>query len=543
MSADSRFTIRPVRRTTGSSLRYAALWLFPAFFALTLTLQFLAGAFDAEFVGYPDEPAHFVSGLMVRDYIAEGFPAPPIEYAQEYYRRYSKVAIGHWPPAFYVLEGAWMLVFGVSRTSVLTLMAAITATAASLPAYILYRAYGWQAAALAGAVVVAAPTVRAQTTMVMPEMLVAVCGFAAVIYFARYLDSTGWRDSVAFGVLASLCILTKGNGWAVVLVPPFALLLTGRRDVIFRRSFWAGASVIAVLCLPWHIFTAEFVRHVWTQNSGKSTYWIANLLGVSRSLPAITGIPVFVLSIAGIAFTIRQRPGAFYAMFASMLALLLAVVCLHSAVPLDVETRKLLLAVPALALFAAAACAELSRRIGVPIVATSAVLLIPAGMVLIHHGEVPARERWGLEHAADVAFAVQPAPASTYLVSGSAEGEGAFIAEAAMRKNTHGERVILRGSKSLASSDWNGGGYRPLFTDAGSLKRFLQDQRVSVIVLESRSGQAKEHHRLLQRIVQDNPQDWLPASGAVRHQNRGRGIQVFKRSGMSRDFQDSRTFH
>lgn len=524
--------MRPIGRTNagGLSPRYVGLWLFPVFYVFTLALQLLDGAFDAEFVSYPDEPAHFVSGLMVRDYIAEGFPAPPIEYAREYYRRYSKVAIGHWPPAFYVLEGAWMLVFGVSRTSVLALMAAITAAVASLPAYTLYRAYGWRAAALAGGMVVAAPAVRSQTAMVTPEMLVAACGFAAVIYFARYLDSTGWRDSIAFGVLASLCILTKGNGWAVVLVPPLALLLTGRRDVIFRGSFWAGAAVIAALCVPWHIFTADFVKHVYSR---ESMYWMANFLGVSRSLPAVTGIPVFVLSLAGMAFLFHRRSEAFQATFASMLALLMAVICLHSVVPLDVEARKLLLAAPVLAVFAATACAELFRRIKAPVAATGAVLLIPAGMVLMYHRDASAAEKWGLQQAAEVAFAAQPAPASIYLVSGSAEGEGAFIAEAAMRRQTHGERVILRGSKSLASSDWNGGGYRPLFTDAGSLKRFLDHQRVSVIVLESKPGHPlREHHKLLERVARENPQDWLPADSGPQHRNRSRGIQIFKRAGM-----------
>jgi hypothetical protein len=41
-------------------------------------LQILAGAWTGEFSGYPDEAAHFTTGLMLRDYIAQGLPGNPI---------------------------------------------------------------------------------------------------------------------------------------------------------------------------------------------------------------------------------------------------------------------------------------------------------------------------------------------------------------------------------------------------------------------------------------------------------------------------------
>jgi hypothetical protein len=41
---------------------------FAAAFALTFLLQMLGGAYTADFAGNPDEPAHYVTGVMVRDY-------------------------------------------------------------------------------------------------------------------------------------------------------------------------------------------------------------------------------------------------------------------------------------------------------------------------------------------------------------------------------------------------------------------------------------------------------------------------------------------
>ena len=52
-----------------------------------------------------------MTGLMVRDYIAAGFPDSPFRFAENYYLHYPKVAIGHWPPVFYSIQAAWMLIF------------------------------------------------------------------------------------------------------------------------------------------------------------------------------------------------------------------------------------------------------------------------------------------------------------------------------------------------------------------------------------------------------------------------------------------------
>ena len=93
------------------------------FLGFAVTLQALSGAYAVDFAGNPDEPAHYVTGVMVRDYLA-AFPwQPPMTFARNFYSHYPIVAIGHWPPMFYVVQAAWTLPFGVSRLSVLLLMA------------------------------------------------------------------------------------------------------------------------------------------------------------------------------------------------------------------------------------------------------------------------------------------------------------------------------------------------------------------------------------------------------------------------------------
>jgi|ERR1035437_1431299 hypothetical protein len=106
--------------------------VFCLFWGGASVLQFRAHAFQSEFGSDPDEPAHYVTGLMVRDYALSGFSKRPLEYARYYYVHYPKVALGHWPPFFYLVQAVWTLAFAPSRTAVMLLMGAITALLATL---------------------------------------------------------------------------------------------------------------------------------------------------------------------------------------------------------------------------------------------------------------------------------------------------------------------------------------------------------------------------------------------------------------------------
>ena len=83
---------------------------FLLFFVVTLFLQYESGAFHSEFAGYPDESAHYVTGLMVRDYLAGFHYSEPRKFAEDYYGRFPKVAFGLWPPLLSLLESCWMRV-------------------------------------------------------------------------------------------------------------------------------------------------------------------------------------------------------------------------------------------------------------------------------------------------------------------------------------------------------------------------------------------------------------------------------------------------
>jgi hypothetical protein len=68
--------------------------------------------------------------------------------------------------------------------------------------------------------------------------------------------------------------------------------------------------------------------------------------------------------------------------------------------------------------------------------------------------------------------------------------------------------VVLRSSKMLYRSGWNGENYRPLHSSDPDLLAFL-DKGVQVVVLDRSSEESGwEHHQRLARAIEAYPERW-----------------------------------
>ena len=179
------------------------LWLravFPVFAGFAVTLQYVSGAFNTGFDRHSDEPAHFVTGLMLRDYAVEGFPSAPMAFATDFYLHYPEVAFGHWPPVFYLLQAGWMLLFPPNHTSLLLFMALLTACTA----YILYQTaaqyFSRTLAILAGLTFLALPLTLQYASQIMIEAPLTLFGFIAALAVAPVLVAQTAGASVVVGV-------------------------------------------------------------------------------------------------------------------------------------------------------------------------------------------------------------------------------------------------------------------------------------------------------------------------------------------------------
>src|ERR1039457_72543 len=87
------------------------------YFLAAILLQHISGAYNADFAGNPDSPANHVTSIMISQYLRGGSWQSPMNFAEQYYIHYPQVAIGHWPPFFYLCAGIWGLILGVGHAS------------------------------------------------------------------------------------------------------------------------------------------------------------------------------------------------------------------------------------------------------------------------------------------------------------------------------------------------------------------------------------------------------------------------------------------
>ena len=77
-----------------------------------------------------DENRHVMTGVFFHDFLADLPPHGLRDYATQYYMQYPALGLMVWPPLFYGIEGAFMLVFGASYAAALGLIGLFSAVMA-----------------------------------------------------------------------------------------------------------------------------------------------------------------------------------------------------------------------------------------------------------------------------------------------------------------------------------------------------------------------------------------------------------------------------
>ena len=507
----------------------AAHWILVVylFIAVAFGWQKMGGAYESEFGGHPDEAAHYVTGLFVRDALAalpkcvaqrSLQPLAPFKGKEgEFYRHYPKVALGVWPPAFYVVQSAWTFLFGVSRFSILLLMAVLAGAVASL----LYRAvrteFGTWPAVAAAVLWLSSPLVRESYSLVMAEMLSTLTMFGATLAWGRYLDERRGRDAVWFGVLAGAAIMTKGTGLALALMCFFSVVFARRWWVFSKRATWMAVAVVLIIAGPWTwLFRAEGTRvGGWEDNSGGLSWEFTRqaLVAYGQVLGLAIGVAVAAFALVGWlarGFGAGPRAGR----WAALGGLVLGVFVFQSILPVGLEARHLVSATPALLMLAMAGVQVIARsgplRVEGPEQQRREYLWVVLLMLLtlpMEAIQLPKKGYAGFAPVAEYLLANAPA-GSRILISSDARGEGMFISEVAMRDHRP-NLIIERASNSLveeSSKKWNGRESRDRFLDDEALLAYLTAGPISYIVLDDTVLHPKRasYHDQIKRVVADN---------------------------------------
>ena len=524
------------RGTRSSRSRLWQVIAVVVFLSLIVLLQAASGAYKGEFNVYPDESSHYVTSLMVWDYIAHFHFESPMKFAEEYYRHYPKVAIGHWPPLFYMVQALWMLLFSVSRTSVRLEIACTTA----LLAYAVFREarqwFGPKLGFFAGLLVLCLPIVQTYSDEEMAEALLTLTCFCSTVFFARYLDSGQWRDSIFFGVFFSLAVLTKGSGWLLAIVPPVTLVLTRNWKVLRKLSFWAPFALISLLSIPWQLMTMQLAERGWDGGSKPSLSYTLSALGeFLKFFPQILGPVLLALMLAGIVVLIGRpllRERVVPAHTSAVFALMLGVWMFHSLVPAGIEDRKLVIAAPAMVLFTLGGIVWVVNQVPRQSVLFRWRWLLVGGLTAISFFAgtfyIPKVQHYGFIEAAHFLTTRPEFKSATILVSSESGGEGMLVSEVAMRQPQPAD-VIIRGTKSLASMEWNAVHYQSFYSTPSDIVHYLEDKKIQLVVMDSFTPQVHfPHHELLRKTIQQCKRFKLLATFPDRHSKPTGEVRIYK---------------
>jgi hypothetical protein len=492
----------------------STLVVFIAAFCVIAGMRCSGGAFVSELGGHPDEAAHFVTGLMMHDYVAGGFLGSPMRFAQAYYAHYPKIGLGVWPPLFYLVQTAWTLVLPATSASVLVLVCALAAAVAALLFYEASRRHGVFAGTVAAAAFAVLPLVQEYSGMVMAEMLCALLMFGAVVAFERFLQFNTKRWAALFGVLAALAILTKGTGLALALVPVLVAQLTRKWRILVSPALWTAALIVLVVAGPWTWMTRDMGHGGWEYSHPT---WLFTKEAVPYYLTKLhlsLGTALLVFLVAGSLFVWRGGESAEGGLRAH-LALLLSVLIFQSIMPVGYEARHLIAALPSAILLACEGAALmagwLSRSSTTPLAAKVSVFGLLAAVFGLTTFHMVEKHESGFREIALRVAGGSLTGGKPVLVSSDARGEGMFIAEVAQNEHRPGG-TITRASKALSKSEWSGRSYQPLFSDEKEMLAFLTGGRFSLVVADDSMPPAKRlmHHELLRRTLLSHPERFQP---------------------------------
>ncbi len=496
---------------------------------LVLAAQWQAGAYQAEWTFNPDEPTHQVSGLMVHDYLAilsHGNFVSPLRFAETFYQHYPKIAIGHWPPGFYFLQGVWTLLFAPSRTSILILMALVSASVLTFCYAILVRHYDWWIALGSVAWLATVPVYQQFSRSVMPDLPGCLIMLGAIAALAWHLEKPRWLTATVFALTAVAAILTRLTTIGLAILPIAAVWFLRRRALLRNKAFWFPALIVAAMCLPWFLAAPGALhsrvaflggmRFRWYRPLESIYHWAVYLGPVGASLVAI-----------GAARLIRdwhlRRPiETMEALFFLAFPVVMVLRTLVGAWEYNYLVSTLPLALPMLCLGVDSLMARFRARRWQA--HSLAAMLFAAGLTWNLAHATP-KVHLGLDTVAEHLAA--SSPHGTFLIVSDSTGEGVFVAEVALRDQRPGH-VVLRGSKVLSDDSWMGGGEKVRFASAEGMQQYLETLTDLVLVLDPAALSAP-YARVLEEAVSQRPERWEEIE--ERHTGSRRGIRVLRLRG------------
>jgi hypothetical protein len=524
MNSDAAAIVRgPNRTTVAEPVLIAVLCL-----ALAVVIQWHLGAFQAEF-GW-DESSHYVSGLLVHDFLLRGDWTHPVAYLRRYYASYPLVGIGHWGPLFYAVEAVWMLLFGVSRAAMLLLPAVIMAGVATVLYVSAAPRFGRALAAFAAFGLLAGPIAQNVTSSLLIDGWITLICLTASLVYVRYLRTRRPVFSLCFGLLAAAGLLTKGNAACLALLPPVVMLI-GRDWRIMRSwSFWLPVPIVAGLAGPWYLVSYSHIspgfRYAWGWD-----YTSVAAPANAAMLAGACGPLVFVMACIGFVMTCRiPRAGSADPFMVTAAALAASVMVFQSVAPADIQDRYLLPAIPPMLLLAAfaidRAASWLRGRRDLAIGAAAIVLFLS---ILPAARDLPRKYQFGLDEAARQVWHDRLPDNPSVLVVADGGAEDAAVAELAMYDPDRPSLFAIRGTRLLGGGGYNASQYLPRYDTPAAVMAAIDAYAIPLVLVRTQAaGNKYTHIDQVMAASRQWPERW---SRLYRSDSNGVVVEVFQIGG------------
>lgn len=476
--------------------------------------QWRVGAYASDLGGDPDEAAHAVTALMVHDYLAHGLMRSPVRFAEDYYQSWPKVALGHYPPAYYV-TGASALAIWCDPRALLILQALLAGVVGALFFLALrMRDHHWLVGVLAAAVVTFLPEMIRSGSHVMADLQVTLLMLASALLWRRFMIGPSIGRGIFFGLVAALAILTKASAVALGALPVISLVLTGRFQLLRKAGWWLSALPVLVLTGPWMVFSTRYTEEGLV-NEPPLQFFQEAIVYYAEAIPRVLGWgTVLLLAVVAAIDLIKVVRGRFIDEWrGSLWSMLVSTQLLMMWVPTGFSPRYLLPWWPAAVLLIVDAGASLGvfslKKAG-----WTRWVVPAAALAVIGFCFGPIRQKRVEGFAVSVMRVLESAPGKggAWLVSSDPRGEGAVIAAAAFawpERWGNGLRV-LRGSKELAKGDWLGRNYDLLFQTPEQIRKRLDALELSWVFvdLSMPSEALKPHETALRDAVSAEGSGW-----------------------------------
>ena len=518
MNAEQDLNHKKYAPNSGRFIRTCkTLSIFLVILAEVCFLQWLGGAYSNGFGGHPDEAAHFVSSLMVFDFLGHIGTVRPVDFAQSFYLHYPKVAIGNWPPMFYVTLAIWFLMFGVSRVSALTFIAVVAAASATIIYSVGRRLLSPFAGLFAATLYVALPLVQESSARIMTEHLVTLLILLSALQFARFTETRKALDALLFGSIATAAILTRGSAWSLLLIPPVVIAFTCNWRILLSWQLWVGGLPVILLCVPWYVLTQGMSKGamVGIDPNAHMSFFMAAIVAFPIFVVQAVGLILSALAAIGFWATLIVHRGKRSTYWAALVAIMIGILFIHTVVPASIDSRYMVQLLPSFLLFSAAGGQWLIGKL--PInnkaggMSSAVVWLGTAAVIMLMRFDIPDHIRnSGYERVSSTLMtSTQNLTNPAVLLASDSIGEGSVIAAIAAN-DKRPRMVVLRGSKILINEDWLGRNPHEHFGTLDELRKLLDSIPVEAVMVDNAISPQwhRSYHERLAQLLNTDTRTW-----------------------------------